>query len=117
MSRPFPKTETFLGFAKLPAKYESLVMPLLLSVLMTFIVSMVSTLRAIGPAPNFLYVWLSSWVLSWAVAFPTLLLVLPVVKRATLAIVRSASYLPDASSTMSKNASADQAGRDDTGGA
>lgn len=79
----------FLGVPKLPARYANLVMPLLLSVLMTFIVSMVSTLRSIGVAPNLLQVWLGAWAISWLIAFPTLLLVLPIVRKATSAVVRA----------------------------
>ncbi len=83
-------TDTFLGIPKLPARYASLVMPLILSVFMTFIVSMVSTLRSIGLTPDFFHIWLGAWGISWVVAYPTLLLVLPMVKRATLAVVRTA---------------------------
>jgi hypothetical protein len=66
-------------------------MPLLLSVLMTFIVSMVSTWRSIGLAPTFLHVWLGAWAISWLIAFPTLLVVLPLVRKATAALVRNDS--------------------------
>ncbi|CAN7168904.1 DUF2798 domain-containing protein [Acidovorax sp. LjRoot194] len=62
-------------------------MPLLLSLLMTFIVSLISTLRVAGFTLDVLRLWMSSWALSWLVAFPTLLLVLPLVRRATAAIV------------------------------
>lgn len=73
---------------KLPAKYETKVMPLLLSILMTFIVSLVSTLRAVGGlSDDFLSLWSQSWLLSWLVAFPVLLLVLPVVRRLTRMLV------------------------------
>lgn len=82
-------TNTFLfGLPKLPARYGALVMPLLLSVLMTCIVSAISTIRGVGVTPHFMRVWISAWLLSWLVAFPTLLLVLPVVRRATAAVVR-----------------------------
>jgi hypothetical protein len=57
-------------------------MPLVLSLLMTFVVSAISTLRALGPGPEFVAAWLGSWLLSWIVAFPVLLLVPPVVRRA-----------------------------------
>ncbi len=83
-------SETLLGTPKLPARYAAAVLPLLLSVLMTCIVSLVTTLRGIGWAPNFLEVWLSAWALSWLIAFPTLLVALPLVRRATAAIVRAA---------------------------
>lgn len=74
---------------KLPARYATIVMPLLLSVLMTFIVSFISTSRGIGFGPELPRVWLSAWGLSWIVAFPTLLLVLPLVRRLTAAIVET----------------------------
>jgi hypothetical protein len=78
---------TFLGLAKLPGRYAAWVTPLLLSILMTFIVSMVSTLRAVGLSPDMPRTWLSAWGLSWVIAFPTLILVLPMVRKATAAIV------------------------------
>ncbi|UUZ46849.1 DUF2798 domain-containing protein [Massilia sp. B-10] len=82
--------KNFLGFNKLPARAAAWVMPLILSILMTFIVSLVSTLRSQGLAPGLFGLWMSSWVLSWLVAFPTLLLLLPVVRKATGALVNSA---------------------------
>lgn len=85
-----PTPETFLGIPKLPARYAAVVLPLFLSVLMTFIVSLVSTLRGIGFTQSFLGIWLSAWGLSWLIAFPTLLVALPLVRRATRAIVRAA---------------------------
>ena len=66
---------------KLPARYATIVSPLVLSLLMTFIVSFISTLKSLGPQPNLPSVWLIAWGLSWLVAFPTLLLVLPMVRR------------------------------------
>ncbi|QPF71576.1 DUF2798 domain-containing protein [Roseateles sp. DAIF2] len=74
---------------KLPARYAGIVMPLLLSILMTCIVSAISTLRGVGPVPGFLRIWLGSWAWSWVVAFPTLLLVLPLVRRLTAAVVET----------------------------
>jgi Protein of unknown function (DUF2798). len=49
-------------------------MPLLLSILMTCVVSMISTLRTVGLAPDVGAPWLGAWALSWLIAFPTLLL-------------------------------------------
>ncbi len=81
------RPKTFLGVPKLPARYAGVVMPLLLSLLMTFIVSFISTWRGVGLVPDFTRIWLGAWALSWAVAFPLLLAVLPLVRRATAAIV------------------------------
>ncbi len=86
--KPLENTShNFLGLRKLPARYGGLVMPLLLSVLMTSVVSFVSVVRSVGLAPSLVQVWLGAWGWSWLVAFPTLLAVLPVVRRATDAFV------------------------------
>ena len=77
----------FLGLRKLPPHYAGLVMPLLLSILMTCVVSFVSIVRSVGLTPGLIQVWLGAWGLSWLVAFPTLLLVLPFVRRATDVLV------------------------------
>lgn len=72
---------------KLPARYGALVTPLILSGLMTLIVSGISTLRVLGPTPAFLQSWPSAWGLSWLIAFPVLLLALPLARRLTAMIV------------------------------
>ncbi|RWP78390.1 DUF2798 domain-containing protein [Mesorhizobium sp.] len=69
------------GRRKLPARYAAIVSPLVLSLLMTFVVSFISTLKSLGVQPNLPAIWLAAWGLSWLVAFPTLLLMLPVVRR------------------------------------
>jgi hypothetical protein len=86
-SNPDTPARTVFGLPKLPARYAGVVMPLLLSVLMTFIVSLISTWRGVGLVPHFVRLWMGAWALSWLVAFPTLLLVLPLVRRMTAALV------------------------------
>lgn len=56
-------------------------MPFILSVLMSAIVSFIATLKNIGMPPDFIGIWLGAWQISWLIAFPSLLLVLPVVRR------------------------------------
>jgi hypothetical protein len=68
---------------KLPARYGGVVLPFLLSLMMTCVVSLISTLRSVGPVPGFLRLWLGAWGLSWIVAFPLLLVVLPIVRALT----------------------------------
>jgi hypothetical protein len=72
---------------RLPPRYAAFVMPLILSVLMTFVVSAISTLKSLGPTSAFLLTWPSAWALSWLVAFPTLLVVLPLVRRLVTLVV------------------------------
>jgi hypothetical protein len=77
----------FLGLPKLSARHATWVMPLLLSVIMTCIVSLISTLRSVGLVPGIFHTWLGAWGLSLTIAFPTVILVLPLVRKATSAIV------------------------------
>ena len=71
------------GPRKLPARYAEIVLPLFLSLIMTCVVSLISTLRGVGLAEHFVRLWLGSWALSWLVAFPLLLVVLPLAKTVT----------------------------------
>lgn len=67
---------------KLPARYASIVMPFILSIMMTFVVSLIATAKNLGFAhPELASNWMSSWALSWLIAFPVLLAILPVVRK------------------------------------
>lgn len=79
--------KTFYSFKKLPSRYTATVLPFFLSIIMTFVVSMVSTLRSLGLEEFSINVWMSAWIISWLIAFPTLLLVLPVVRKITALLV------------------------------
>jgi hypothetical protein len=81
---PFPDPRSR---GKLPARYAAFIMPLALSVLMTFVVSAISTLKSLGPTPAFIATWRAAWAVSWLVAFPTLLAVLPLVRRIVALVV------------------------------
>lgn len=65
----------------LPQRYAPFLMPLVLSVFMSAIVSAVATAASVGVGPDFVVSWPSAWGASWIVAFPSLLLLLPVVRR------------------------------------
>lgn len=83
-----PQRRGLFGLPLLHTRYATVVMPFFLSVIMTCIVSLISTLRGVGMAAGFLALWLGSWGISWAIAFPTLLVVLPLVRKATFAVVQ-----------------------------
>lgn len=76
-----------LSSRRLPARYATIVMPLVLSLIMTFIISGVSTFRALGLNLDALRLWPTSWLFSWMVAFPVLLIVLPIVRRIVALLV------------------------------
>jgi hypothetical protein len=75
---------------RLPSRYGALVMPVVLSILMSLVVSGVSTLKSLGIGPAFISTWPMAWFLSWLVAFPTLLVVLPLVRRIVGLVVEPA---------------------------
>ena len=56
-------------------------LPLGTSFFMTFLVSGVATIRAIGLVPGGIGPWMVSWFFSWAIAFPTVLVMMPRVRR------------------------------------
>ncbi|MGE0501156.1 MAG: DUF2798 domain-containing protein [Rhizobiaceae bacterium] len=72
----------------LPKRTEAIVFGLLLSGMMSFIVSGISTIIAIGVTTNLPLRWLLAWLPSWAIAFPAVLVVAPFVRRILKQIVR-----------------------------
>ena len=78
-----------MSYRKLPARHAGIVMPLLLSVFMSCIVAGISTLKSVGLAPGLLQMWMAAWGVSWLAAFPSLLVLLPVVRRIVAATVQS----------------------------
>ena len=66
---------------KLPAKYMTIVMPFILSIMMSAIVSFIATLKVMGFSGDLASHWLQAWGLSWIVAFPVLSVVLPPVRK------------------------------------
>jgi hypothetical protein len=82
--------KTAMQLTRLPARYAGFVMPLILSVIMTMVVSAVATWRNLGLQADFASHWLPAWVISWTIAFPTLLLALPLTRRLVRLLVRPA---------------------------
>lgn len=73
---------------KLPHRAIHIVMPLFLSIIMTFVITLISTLTGVGPSsPVFFATWMKSWGFSWVVAFPTIVFVLPLVRKMVTHIV------------------------------
>ena len=68
---------------KLPAKYAVWIMPLLLSGIMSAIISMINLWKNLGWIDGFFSKWFLVWLFSWAIAYPTVLIFLPIVRRIT----------------------------------
>ena len=64
-----------------PKRYEAVAFGLLLSGMMSFLVSGMSTLLAAGIGAGFPGLWMKAWLSSWALAFPAVLVVAPLVRR------------------------------------
>ena len=78
------KSVTIIGrIPKLPAKFALLLMPLLLSGLMSGTISMINLWKNIGWFDGFFMKWVGIWLFSWLIAFPTVLIFLPLVRRLT----------------------------------
>jgi Protein of unknown function (DUF2798) len=71
-----------------PARYANVLFALILLALMSFIVSGLSTWRALGFTDHFLGLWLGNWVVSWAIAFPTVLIVAPFARHIVARLTR-----------------------------
>ena len=52
-------------------------------------VDWVAALTGVGGGPGFFAAWLEAWGISWLIAFPVLLVVLPLVRRLTALIVET----------------------------
>lgn len=71
-----------------PKRYESYAFGLLLSGMMSAVVTLIATVRAVGLTPEVPHLWATSWPVSWAVAFPAVLIVAPLVRKILARIVR-----------------------------
>ena len=74
----------------IPKKYAPVLFGLILSGLMSFLVSGISALRAVGPVPGFAALWAQAWLTAWAFAFPIVLFAAPVTRRVVERLVERA---------------------------
>lgn len=85
----FQDKNYILGFPKLPQRALIFLVPFFLSLVMSGIVSFISTVKALGFSWQLVSPWLTSWGISWAIAFPTVLFVLPFARKLSLLLVRN----------------------------
>ncbi|GAA0338223.1 DUF2798 domain-containing protein [Morganella psychrotolerans] len=85
----FQDKNYILGIPKLPQRALIFLVPFFLSLVMSGIVSLISTIKALGFSWILVSPWLTSWGLSWMVAFPTVLFVLPFARKLSLLLVRN----------------------------
>lgn len=75
---------------KFNKKYSNLLFAFLMSILMAFLMSGVLTAIHLGFTPHFIVQWLHSFALAWPIAFPSILLITPVVRKAVAKLTKQA---------------------------
>ncbi|PIL21949.1 hypothetical protein P775_01800 [Puniceibacterium antarcticum] len=79
----------------IPPRLAPVVFGFLLSGMMSFLVSGVATLHALGLIEGFCGLWISAWLPAWGIAFPAVLVVAPVARRLVAAMTRKDETLRD----------------------
>lgn len=72
----------------IPAKYAHILFGFILSGLMSGMVSAIATLRVLGLNADFPLNWVSSWMPSWGIAFPTVLVIAPLTRKLVSKLIR-----------------------------
>ncbi|MEC8568935.1 MAG: DUF2798 domain-containing protein [Pseudomonadota bacterium] len=62
-------------------KASSLLFPFILSCMMSFLISGITTLKAVGFIEHFFSMWMSAWIVAWMFAFPSVLVCAPIAQR------------------------------------
>ena len=71
-----------------PARFAPILFGFFVSCLMSFIITCVATFKAVGLGQDFLGIWMSAWVFSWMIAFPTILFVAPFARKLVARMTR-----------------------------
>ena len=66
---------------KIPKKHEMKVVMIVMVFVMTTVLSFVSTVKNIGFTHLFVVNWLKSWAFSFIIAFPLVLLIMPIIRK------------------------------------
>jgi hypothetical protein len=75
------------GGRMIPRRFAPLLFAFLLSGTMSLLVSGITTYRTAGMVDHFVGLWLSAWIPSWLVAFPTVMLAAPLARKAVQRLV------------------------------
>ena len=72
-----------------PKRFEIVVFSFFLSLFMSLLVSGISTARTLGLTDLFVAAWPGTFLSSWLVAFPAVLVVAPLVRRLVARLVKA----------------------------
>ncbi|ENU31876.1 DUF2798 domain-containing protein [Acinetobacter sp. NIPH 1852] len=70
-------------------KAATLLFPLILSCIMSFLISGITTLKALGFVENFFSMWMSAWMIAWMFAFPSVLVCAPIAQKLVSLILKN----------------------------
>ncbi len=65
----------------IPSRYLPQVQSFLLAGVMTLVMSFAITFINLGFIQEFIQIWLHAWIVAYVIAFPTLLLIVPTVRK------------------------------------
>lgn len=77
------------SFPKFHPKHMNWLMPLIISFIMSGSISCFNMLINKGWVDDFLSLWLRAWSLSWLMAFPLILIILPLVRNFLMKFVKT----------------------------
>jgi len=69
-------------------KYEMLLFSFLMSLFMSGFMSFVVTMMNLGLIDNFIFIWLSAYWKAFIIAFPTIFIVVPQVRKVVSVLVK-----------------------------
>ncbi|WP_024955079.1 DUF2798 domain-containing protein [Sulfurospirillum arcachonense] len=69
-------------------RYEFLIFSLLVTMFMSLVISGVLVIVNLGLVDNFPIVWFNAWIKAWIVAFPSVLVIIPMVRKMIVKIVK-----------------------------
>lgn len=70
-------------------KYEFYIFSLLVTMFMSFVISGVLVVVNLGLVNNFLFIWLNAWLKAWLVAFPSVLFIIPFVRKVMVKVIQN----------------------------
>lgn len=70
-------------------KYRAVVFAFFMALFMSGFMSLVISIFNIGLATNIINIWLKAWVFAFCVAFPSVVMVAPLVHRITCKVIKA----------------------------
>lgn len=68
-------------------KHEQKVTLVIMVLIMTFVVTFVGTAKNLGFISDFIIQWLKAWGFAFIIALPTVMLIMPLIKKVTFKII------------------------------